>query len=202
MSIDTRIVLSKLNALNTIVSYSGIAPVLTNEEVNDSPDHLLASNVLDEVIEQTCARTMPCNTDYEYPLDADGDGFIVIPEGAITVLPESKWSERLVERDGKLYDLRERTFVINDTIKTTITWLLQFESLPQVVRKYITINSAMRFLSRFKGDDAVLATAQDDLRRAQAEYLRYVEQTSNVNMFNNPELNYITERDSRTYRRY
>ena len=203
MGINTRQVLTELQSLNTMCSYVGIPPLLSLSEINSSSDHLSAQLVQNEVIEQVCARGLPCNTDYNYTLSPETDGTILVPEGAISVLTEGTYMEYIVERDGKLYDTRNKTFNINKDIDVTVYWLLDFESLPQVVRKYITINSARRYVARYKGDDAVLNTTIDDERRAEAEYLRYVEQTSTVNMiYDNPEMSYIADRSVSHYGRY
>ena len=114
MGINTRQVLTELQSLNTICSYVGIPPLLSLSEINSSSDHLSAQLVQNEVIEQVCARGLPCNTDYNYTLSPETDGTILVPEGAISVLTEGTYMEYIVEREGKLYDTRNKnTYQVN-----------------------------------------------------------------------------------------
>lgn len=203
MSIDTRVVLDRLKAINTIASYGSIPPLLALSEVASSPDHTAIENVLDEVVEQVCAIGMPCNKDTSYDLVPDGAGEVLIPEGAITVLPERQYMDYIIERSGKLYNNRDKTFVLNATIPCEIYWLQTFESLPLVVRKYVTISAGRRWVSRYKTDEATLALTNEDFARAEAEFLRYTEANNRTNMlYDNYEMSYITDRSTNSYRRY
>jgi len=193
MGINTSTQLSKLDALNGMASYIGIPPLQLLSEVSVSPDFQLAELILDELVHEVCSHGMPCNTEYEYTMSPDSvTGEIELEPGMISVFPEENYGRYIVERDGKLYDNDNNTFVFTSDIPATVFWLYDYEDLPQVVRKYVYIASARRFVSRVKGDDAVLATTQLDILRAETEFLSYTQQIGNVNMiYDNPESSYI-----------
>ena len=198
MGINLTAQLSKLDALNSMASYIGIPPIQNISEVPLSPDFQLAELILDEMVNEVCSHGMPCNTDYKYELTPDGvTGEIAVPAGAISIFPEDPNQGYFVERDGKLYDLDNQTDVFTSPVEVTIYWLYDFESLPQVVRKYLAVASARRFVSRVKGDDAVLQTTQLDLLRAETEFLSYSQQIGSVNMiYDNAETSYIIDNNT------
>jgi hypothetical protein len=203
MSIDTRVVLDELQALNTIASYGSLPPLLNISEVDSSPDFIAIRNVLNEMVEQVCLIGMPCNKDTDYDLDPDVNGEVLIPDGALTVLPENQYMHYIIERNGKLYNNRDKTFTLDTTIPCEIYWLQTFESLPLTVRKYVTISAGRRWVSRYKTDEATLSLTADDFRRAESEFLRYTEANNNTNMlYDNYEMSYITDRSANSYRRY
>jgi hypothetical protein len=74
---------------------------------------------------------------------------------------------------------------------------MDYESLPQVVRNYTYVAGARRLVSRVKGDDAVLATTQLDILRAETEFLTYTENIRATNMiYDNPESYYAIDNNS------
>jgi hypothetical protein len=168
MGINTSTQLTKLDALNGMASYIGIPPLQFITEVPESPDFQLAELILDELVHEVCSHGMPCNTQFKYKMSPDGiTGEIVLEPGMISVFPEDLYNEYVVESDGKLYNNKDNTSVFTSDIPVTVYWLYDYEDLPQVVRKYVYIASARRFVSRVKGDDAVLATTQLDILRAE-----------------------------------
>ena len=198
MGINTSTQLTKLDALNGMASYIGIPPLQSISEVAQSPDFQLAELILDELVHEVCSHGMPCNTQFEYTMSPDGvTGEIKLEPGMISAFPEEYYKEYVIEREGKLYDNDNNTFVFTKDIPVTVYWLYDYADLPQVVRKYVYIASARRFVSRVKGDDAVLATTQLDMLRAETEFLSYTQQIGNVNMiYDNPETCYAIDNNS------
>ena len=197
MGININTQLSKLTALNGMASYIGIPPLELITEVSLSPDFQLAELILDEMVQEVCAHGMPANTQEGYALQLNVDNEIPLEPGMISVFPERQWSNHIVEQDGKLYNVDTDSSIFDLPVDVTVFWLYDYESLPQVVRKYVYVAAARRFISRVKGDDAVLATTQIDLLRAETEFLSYTQQIGKVNMiYDNPETCYAIDNNS------
>lgn len=73
---------------------------------------------------------------------------VLLASGAPTL--SKPW---IVQRGKRLYDVRERSFVITETVQGTITRLVPFEDLPPVMADYIAAEAIMRFQSDFDSDN-------------------------------------------------
>lgn len=198
MGINTSAQLTKLTALNGMASYIGIPPLQSLSDISVSPDFQLAEQILDELTNEVCAHGMPCNTDYKYTLTPDTEtGNIVIPQGAISFFPDTPNNGYYVERDGKLYDLDKQTFEFTSDVKGTVFWLYDYESLPQVARKYVYVEASHRYVARVKGNTSVLELTQIDRRRADEEFMQYTQNIGNANMiYGNSETFYAIDNNS------
>jgi hypothetical protein len=197
MGINLTTQLSKLEALNGMASYLGIPPLQSTSEIDQSPDFQLAELILNELVREVCAHGMPCNTEYDYKLQLDTNNEIPLESGMIVAKPEREYAKYTVEREGKLFNIEKNTFTFDNEIPCTVFWLMDYESLPQVVRNYTYVAGARRLVSRVKGDDAVLATTQLDILRAETEFLTYTENIRATNMiYDNPESYYAIDNNS------
>jgi len=197
MGINLTTQLSKLEALNGMASYLGIPPLQSTSEIDQSPDFQLAELILNELVREVCAHGMPCNTEYDYKLQLNIDNEIPLESGMIVAKPEREYAKYTVEREGKLFNIDKNTFTFDNEIPCTVFWLMDYESLPQVVRNYTYVAGARRLVSRVKGDDAVLATTQLDILRAETEFLTYTENIRATNMiYDNPESYYAIDNNS------
>ena len=197
MGINLTTQLSKLEALNGMASYLGIPPLQSTSEIDQSPDFQLAELILNELVREVCAHGMPCNTEYDYKLQLDTNNEIPLESGMIVAKPEREYAKYTVERENKLFDIEKNTFTFDNEIPCTVFWLMDYESLPQVVRNYTYVAGARRLVSRVKGDDAILATTQLDILRAETEFLAYTENIRATNMiYDNPESYYAIDNNS------
>ena len=186
MPINTSAGLTQLSALNTMASYLGIPPIVSTDEIASDVDFILANTILNEITTQVLNRNIGLNSEYNFKLAVDVDGSIPVPSGALSVEVEGDWFGRYVERDGKLWDKKEQTFVINnDALLSTIVWNFTFESLPEIVKRHITTKSALRFVARAKGEASILAMVQEDQLNAEYEFMRYVNRNSEITLLDN-----------------
>jgi hypothetical protein len=119
----------ELNALNSLLQQTG-----------------LPSNVLSEVSREVQEKGWTFNTERDYPLTRDGDGYIVIPNNVLRVDTMNDSADLDVTvRDGKLYDRTAHSFVFTVDVRVEIVWLLKFSELPEAARNYIRIRALRRF---------------------------------------------------------
>lgn len=135
---------TKLDAVNGMLMSIGQAPVntLQNTNIRDVNTSILT---LDMTLRDVLEQGWWFNTDCDWSLTPDINDNILIPAGALAVDPTDPYYDYVERYDNgtlKLYDRKERTFVIKDKVKCDITWAFEFEECPQVVRSYVYIRAA------------------------------------------------------------
>lgn len=161
---------TRLDAINTMLAGLGEAPVTTLTGDNVTYDVQLALSTLSECLKQVLGAGWHFNTDSDYTLTPDVNGFIYVPSAAasIDVDPAQYTDIDPVIRGTRLYDRRNRTYVFSSEIKAKIIWLMDFEDLPQSAQYYITLLAARTFQARVMGSDSVNREA------TQAEFMALV----------------------------
>ena len=194
MAINTTNGITTVSAVGVMCSYLGYpAPVDINDIPTD-PDWVRASLILDSTTREALNKGMEFNTDYAYTLNQDIDGTVLVPAGALRWNVVRDYQEQYTERDGKVYDKLNQTDVINADLDVDIVWNLEFDSLPDMIKHYLTVKASYRMVARSKGSDSVLQSIQQDLDDANYEYLRYQGRTNNMTLLDNYEVNQIASR--------
>jgi len=184
------------------------------QNINESPvnsldaalgDALMAHQMLHNESRKVQSIGLTCNTDYEYALQQDVNNHLTLPENALKVyVPRgtNQGTRDLVQRGKKLYDRKNNTYVITDTIKITLVSFLEWEDLPQVVRSYVTITAARKFAAQVIGDkDNYLLTQQDEME-ARTEFKREQVDSEQANVLTDSESSFGVIHRTRDYPRY
>lgn len=168
-----------LDAVNEMLSVIGESPVSTLETQGLS-DVAIAKKIFANVSRLVQAKGWRFNTEADITLPLTVDGFIANPTNALRIESADK---EVVERGPYLYDLEDKTFTFTETIDATVIYHLDFETLPEAARWYITIRAARVFQDRILGSDSLHAyTERDELDAFNT--LREVEgDTGNYNIF-------------------
>lgn len=143
--------LTKLEALNIILSSSQLSPVESLD--SGDIDAEIAESILQEVLEEVQTRGWAWNTE-EMRILPDTSGNLNLPANVLSVDPVDP-RKRVVQRGQRLYNLEENSFTFNQPIDVRLTLALVFEDLPQSVRRYISIKSSRLFQQRTLGDGNV-----------------------------------------------
>ena len=125
---------TELEGVNDLLLAISEAPV--NTLSGELPtDVTIAKRILDSVNRKVQGRGWHFNTEYNVTIALDSDSQIVL--GA-SVVSATSISKNVTIREGKLYDIDERTFTFTAALTnlTTIT-LLAFTDIPQSARIYI-----------------------------------------------------------------
>ena len=186
--------LTKLDAVNIILSNVGQAPVTTID--NDNPMVSMANNILDEVAESMQSEGWSFNHETAYPFTPDVNGEILVAENIIR-LDVADTSSELdpVIRQGKLYDKRAHTYKFDKQLDLDVTWLLLFEDLPQPAKQYSAIRAANLFAGRAVGSQEQVRFGEREESVARATLLEYECNQGDYNM-----LGYRNGRNPLTYR--
>lgn len=174
---------TELEAVNLMLSAIGEAPV---SSLNDPSllDASLAQEVLDQTSISIQTRGLHCNTDLKLKLTRDAStNEINLPTNTAKVDSSDVSAHRdVVQRGTKLYDRDNHTFVFDEDITVDIVYLLNFDDLPQHVRRYVMTKASRRFQTRFMGSETLAGFTAQDEQEALIEFERTEAQTEDSNL--------------------
>ena len=173
---------TELEAINTMLSTIGESPVNTVEDTGNV-DVVIARQILQTVSREVQARGWHFNTEINYTITPDSEGYLVLPKTVLkvdTVYPDS--SKDVVVRGSRLYDREKHTYVFTDAVKVDMTILLTFDELPEVARNYATIRASRIFQERVVGSDTLHAFNSQDEARAMVSLMEYEADTADLNI--------------------
>lgn len=173
---------TELEAINTMLSTIGESPVNTVEDTGNV-DVVIARQILQSVSREVQARGWHFNTEKNYNITPNSDGYLVLPTTVLkvdTVYPDD--SKDVVVRGSKLYDRENHTYVFTDAVKVDMTVLLTFDELPEVARNYVTIRASRIFQERVVGSDTLQAFNSQDEARAMVSLMEYEADTADLNI--------------------
>tara|TARA_R110000824_G_scaffold318033_1_gene505140 strand:- start:479 stop:1084 length:606 start_codon:yes stop_codon:yes gene_type:complete len=144
---------TKLEAINTMMSVIGEAPVNTLDATSQTSDVIMAQKILDEVSREVQSSGWNFNREYEVSLGPTTSNEIVLSENVarVDVEPAHAGSKLYIQRGQKIYNKSDKTFTITDALKCTVTYLLDWTDVPQAARQYIMIRAARKFQDRVVG---------------------------------------------------
>ena len=125
---------TELEAVNDLLLAISEAPVNTLSGTLPT-DASIAKRVLDSVNRKVQGKGWHFNTEYNVTIALDGSSQIVLGASVVSITSPTK---NITIREGKLYDIDERTFTFTAALTnlTTVT-LLAFTDIPQAARTYI-----------------------------------------------------------------
>jgi hypothetical protein len=176
--------MTKLEAVNVMLGTIGESPIATLNSTG-SAYVAIAKAVLDEVSRDIQAEGWHFNTQNKVALARDVGGKIPVPSNALKVDVSLYHSDKdITERNGYLYDLINHTDVFTDTLYCDIVFGLDFEELPQVARRYISLRAARIFSARVLGDEDIYRTASAEESEAKAAFESAESFNSDMTMLN------------------
>ncbi len=186
--------LTKLDAVNIVLSNIGMAPVTTLD--NDNPMISLASNIIDEVSLSLQTEGWVFNTEMEYPFTPDpATQHIAIPLNVLSIDTGYDQTKDVVIRGGKLYDKRAHSYKFTNEQKLNVVWVFDFEDIPEAFKSYIAMRSANLFAGRAVGSTEQVKFGEREEALARAAMLQYETEQGDYNM-----LGTADNRNTRTYR--
>ena len=172
---------TKLQAVNTIISNIGQAPVTNLESGNPLVE--MAEQILDEITIAVLAEGWEYNTERGYPFTPNSSNEIVIPDNVLQLDTKPGDGTQTVIRNGKLYDRVKHTYTFDGQQKLDVQWLFDFEDLPEAFKNYITIRAANVFAGRSVGSQEAVSFGQREETIARATLLEYDTQQGNYTIF-------------------
>ena len=182
--------LTRLTAVNRMLAAAGEQPVssLAEDNINDTT---IAENILDQTTAEILKNKLYTNTellDYE----PDENGYIYLPVGLLKV-DSTDPLEEVTQRGYapcRLYDLKNNTYVFEDTITLEVTYVVPFEDLPIDVQFAIADRAARYYSAIVTGDTGTLANMlAEQSMRSNADMQAGMAEQGDYNLFANPDSN-------------
>ena len=145
---------TELSSVNSILGAIGQSPVSriyhsnkNNELVYTNPEIAIIHNILMEVNKDVQNEGWVFNREDDYEITPDNNSHIVIPPNVLSMDVHENSVYRttdLVRREGKMYDKLHHTFLFDSPLSFDIVWRFEYEDLPSVFQRYITLRASGR----------------------------------------------------------
>jgi Tail tubular protein len=160
---------SFLEAVNRVLQMLGEAPV--NSLTGQFGLAQQAQDMLNDTSRRIQAEGWSFNTDYQRLLQRDGSNQILVGGNVskVVVDPYVYTNVDVVQRGDKLYDRRGNTYTFTLDLKADVTYLLEWEELPEYAREYITIKAGRHLQEAIVGSGdltKINLTAEAEARAA------------------------------------
>ena len=177
---------SELEAINAMLATVMESPVNTIN-TNDLPAEVqTAVNILKEVSRDVQKEGYGFNTDEDFELVRDVNGYVTLPGNTLSVdLTVEDWQVDVQQRGLRLYDRKNHTYVFTRNVRVTLIQFLPWEELPEHARSYIKIRAARIFQDRSLQSDSTHGYTLNDEIRAKAEMESNDSQNQDLTIFDN-----------------
>jgi len=191
---------SKLNAVNTLLAIIGEAPV-NSLNAPLTGDVSLADQVIDEVSREVQGAGWSWNTMLydSIPLDAS-TGQSQLPSNTLAVRfnPISYPSQRFVLRGLRLFDRVKNTYDLRSSLGVALTGNssnivaeiveeLDWDSIPETGKRYITIRAGRIFANRAVTSASIESYTAEDEQNALQTLKRTEDMAQNYNFISGPD---------------
>lgn len=192
---------TELDAVNYMLRSIGESPLASLDNIGDLAEAQFALQALSDVNREVQSAGWIWNTYNNYVLRPTVNtygSFIEVPDNTITIDPSDP-SIDLIEsvikiksndntvlyKKRAMYDRCNNTFQIKYPVAFDITFLVEFEDLPQIVRNAVTIRAARKFQRDVLGSDALEKISELDEQQAMSLLKKYECESGDYNIFDN-----------------
>lgn len=173
---------NELDAVNEVLSSVGASPISTLEDDLDV-DSLNAQRILHGVSKEIQSRGYDFNTVNDITLMPDADsGLVPCPNSYLRFFSEGR---KLIRRSGYFFDIESQTnefpegLLVGELVKE-----LDFDALPDVFRKYITVRACRIFQMRYLTSQEIDQHLMAEESSAYADIIDYDLMQGNYNIYN------------------
>ena len=177
---------TKLDAINSMLIGIGEAPVNTlNSGLQEAE---VAAILLDNVSREVQSACWSFNTDLRYTLTPNTAKEIVLPSNTLvvdTTKLKRDYNTDIIERKSRLYDRTKNSYEFDGDVEVDITYLFDFEELPEVARRYITLRAGRKFQENILGSSEMTQLQFKDEQAAFINLRDFESQSADYNIFDN-----------------
>jgi len=164
---------------------SGVGEYPINDLNAELTSAVVARNILSEQSRLLQQQPWHFNTELGYRLPADVEGKVPVPANMLAFDWKRTRQQDFTVRGGYVYDRKNQTYILSETIEADITVLLDFADLPQPAKSYLLIRSTRVFQDRWLGDGALHGFQKDDEQGAWLVLLQSDASEADYNIFDN-----------------
>jgi len=191
---------TELEAVNTMLSAVGEPPI-NSLDAQKNADAAIARNILKEVNREIQTHGWHFNTQRDVSFSPDsttkeilvGDNVVRIDIDMTSI--GTSYDERdVTQRGDKLFDRRSNTYEFTSDVKATVTYLFDWDELPEPFKNYVTVRSGRIFQDRMVGSQAHHGFSQQDEARALALLKEFQSDTADHSIFDHYDIYRIVAR--------
>lgn len=195
---------TELQAVNTMLSAVGEPPI-NNLDGNKNADAAIARNILTEISREIQAMGWHFNSQNKVTFSPDSSTKeIALAENIVRIDMDDTGSSSdqrdITQRGPKLFDRTNNTYEFTKDVTAKVVFVLDWDELPEPVRRYITVKSARVFQDRMVGSEKHHSFSQEDEIRAFALLKEFEGETSDTSIFDNYDVYRIVARHDTTGR--
>lgn len=179
---------TELESVNQMLGHIGEAPV--NSISSEASLPISASTalvVLRETAKEVQSEEWHFNTVTDYEPIREVSGKLRLPDNTLFADAKSKQND-VVQRGLYLYKRKDRTDVFSETIKIDLTVQLDWDELPEVARRYITLRASRIFQGRMVGSSELQSLIAVDEMQSRARLLELDSQSSDRTIFDSEDV--------------
>ena len=177
---------SKLDAINSMLIGVGEAPVNTlNSGLQEAE---IAAITLDTISREVQSAGWSFNTDIRYTLSTNSVNHIPVPSNCLQIDTTSlrrNYDTDIVLRNQKLYDRTKNTFEFTAEVVVDMIQLFEFDEIPEVARRYITLRAGRKFQENILGSGEMTQLQYKDEQQALFALRETESQVADYNVFDN-----------------
>ena len=165
---------TELSAVNSILGAIGQSPITTLNFEN--PEISLIYNLLKECNIDIQAEGWTFNKEEHVKYSPDSNKNVKLPSNVLQFSLHDgldNKSQRLIIRDGKVYDKVDHTDEFTADLSLDVLWLYKFEELPQVFRRYVIYCDSSRAAAQLVNNSQLVEMLQNKEAYARATCLEY-----------------------------
>jgi hypothetical protein len=187
---------SKLDAINTMLSAIGEAPVSSLSSGLIEAE--IAESILNTVDREVQSMGWHFNTELNKSFAQDTNGEIILPADILRADSTLKTdAPNLVQRGLKMYDRVNHTFTVSVDVALDVVIQLEFDDLPEVAKRYVVLRSTRIFQDRVVGSGTLHEFQKADEDRAFIELRDFDKAADDHNIFDNYDTFSIIDRQGR-----
>lgn len=187
---------TQLDAVNTMLSAIGEAPV--NSLSSGLVEAEVAESILNTVDREVQSMGWHFNTELNKSFAQDTSGNIILGTDILRADATLKAdSPDLVQRGTKMYDRKNHTFNIGTNVELDVVVQLDFDDLPEVCKRYITLRATRIFQDRIVGSGTLHDFQIKDEQTALFELKEFDKAADDHNIFDNYDTFSIIDRQGR-----
>lgn len=196
---------TKLEAVNIMLSTIGESPV--NSLSSGLVDAEMAETILEATSRAVQSETWHFNRELKVRFSPNLQGEIVLPQNILRADSSNAADSinrqntsgiplDLVQRGFRMYDKVKHTFNIGKAVDLDIVVGLDFDDVPEVAKRYITVKAARTFQDRVVGSNTLHGFQEADEARAYYELKEAEGDVADFNILNSYDVFAVIDRIS------
>lgn len=174
---------TELEAVNIILSAVG------EDQANALGSDLTgkAEAVLDEVSREIQEKGWHFNSEDNYPMSIASDGSVTLPVNVAQFDVDDSDQIDVVMRGNRLYDRIAHSYTAfgSGTLLGSVIWILGWDELPPVAKRFITMLAAHRYQKRYFSSETLSGFTEDDLRETKTLFISQEALQADYTIFDN-----------------